>query len=68
MSIETQSRPTEAAADLKAMIEHAFKGKPLDADAARRVHERADRIRAELRARGIVINAADLIRETRDEL
>ncbi len=65
MSIETKLVPTEAGADLKAMIEHAFHGKPLDLEAARRVEERAEAIRKRLPLTNI---AVDLILESRDEI
>lgn len=50
------------------MVEHALKGKPLDPEVARRVHERADKLREEMRAAGVKINAVDLIRQSREEL
>jgi hypothetical protein len=34
-------------ADAEAVLRHAFDGEPLDAEVARRVHERAEKIRKE---------------------
>jgi hypothetical protein len=65
MSTQTKSAPTEAAADLKAMINHAFHGKPLDPDVAKRVEDRAEAIRQKLPLTNI---AVELIRESRDEI
>ena len=46
----------------------AASGKPIDPEAARRVHERAQQIRRKILARHGVLNVAvDLIRETRDD-
>jgi len=68
MSIDTRNPPTQEQADLKHMIAHAFKGMPLDPEVARRVHDRAEQVREEIRASGAKINAVDLIREAREEL
>jgi hypothetical protein len=68
MSIETRRPLTQEEADSRHMVEHAFKGKPLDPEVARRVHERADKLREEMRAEGVKINAVDLIRQCREEL
>ena len=59
---------TQEEADSRHMIEHAFKGKPLDPEVARRVHERADKLREEMRAAGVKIDAVELIRQSREEL
>lgn len=56
---------TESAADVKAVIDHAFHGKPLDPEVARRVHERAEAVRKKLPVTDI---AVELIRELRDDL
>jgi hypothetical protein len=68
MSIDTRKLPTEEEADHRHMVEHAFKGKPLDPEVAKRVHQRADMLRAEMKAAGIKIDAVELIRESREEL
>ena len=68
MSTETRKPLTQKEADSRHMIEHAFKGKPLDPDVARRVHERADKLREEMRAAGVKIDAVELIRQSREEL
>jgi hypothetical protein len=65
MSIDTRKPPTEEAADLRAVLDHAFKGKPLDPAVARRVEDRAEAIRKRLPLTNI---AVDLIRESRDEI
>jgi hypothetical protein len=61
MSIETR---TQEEADKQAVLEHAFKKAPLDPEVARRVHERAEAIRAKLPLTNI---AVDLIRDIREE-
>jgi hypothetical protein len=68
MSIDTRKPMKPEEADHQAMIAHAFKGKPLDPEVSRRVRERADRICEQLKARGLTINAVDLIRESREEI
>lgn len=68
MSIDTRKTLTREEADHRAMIEHAFKRKPLAPDVSRRVREREDRIREELKAKGVTIDAAELIRESREEI
>jgi len=67
MSIDTRQPPTQEAADLKAVIKHAFHRKPLDPEVAKRIHDRANEVRDELRAKGLTNVAVDLIRELRDE-
>jgi hypothetical protein len=46
------------------MLEHAFKKAPLDPDVAKRVHERAEVVRAKLPVTNV---AVDLIRDIREE-
>ena len=60
MSIHIRTPVSEELADRKAMIAHAFHGKPVDPDVARRVEERAEAIRKRLPVTNI---AVDLIRE-----
>jgi hypothetical protein len=62
MSTDTKTAPE---ADQKAILDHAFHGKPLDPEVARRVHERAEAIRKALPATNI---AVELIRESRDDV
>ena len=68
MSIETRKRPTREETDHQHVFEHAFKGKPLDPEVARRVHARAEKVREEMRAEGVKIDAVELIRESREEI
>ncbi len=68
MSIDTRNPPTQEQADLKHMIDHAFRGAPLDPEVARRVHDRAKEAREEIRASGVKLNAVDLIHDAREEL
>jgi hypothetical protein len=64
----TTGHPPGIEADAQAVIEQVMSGKPVDPEAARRVHERAQQIRREILAKHGVLNVAvDLIRETRDE-
>ena len=64
MSTEISKPPTLEESDHRAMLDHAFKGKPLDPDVSKRVHERAQAVRAKLPLTNV---AVDLIRESRDE-
>ncbi len=60
--------PSGIESDAQALIEQVMSGKPVDPDAARRVHERAQQIRREILAKhGVLDVAVGLIRETRDE-
>ncbi len=64
----TTGFPPDIDADAQAVIEQVMAGKPVDPEAARRVHERAQQIRREILAKhGVLDVAVDLIRETRDE-
>ena len=65
MSTSTRKPLTQEAADLRAVLDHAFNGKPLDPEAAKRVHERAEAVRKLLPETNI---AVDLIRECRDDV
>ncbi len=58
----------EKITDKDALLEHLTTGKPLDAEARRRILERGERISKELRqVYGEMNIAVDLIREIRDE-
>jgi len=64
----TTAPPSSIEADAQAVIEQVMSGKPVDPEAARRVHERAQQIRREILEKHGVLNVAvGLIRETRDE-
>ena len=65
MSTNTRKSPAEEVADQRAVLDHAFHGKPLDPEVARRVHERAEAVRKLLPETNI---AVDLIRESRDDV
>ena len=65
MSTDTRKPLTGEAADQRAVLDHAFKGKPLDPEVAKRVHERAEAVRKLLPETNI---AVDLIRESRDDV
>lgn len=64
MSTNTRLPPTEEVADQRAVLDHAFHGKPLDPEVAKRVHERAEAVRKLLPETNI---AVDLIHEFRDD-
>ena len=65
----TETIPAEMDADTKAVIEHVMTGKPLDPKVARRIHERAERISAEIfRRHGVLDIGVPAIRELRGEL
>jgi hypothetical protein len=54
--------------DLEAAYAAIASGKPLDPEVKKRVHERAEKVREEIRRKHGVLNVAvDLIREVRDE-
>ncbi len=65
----TTGVPPDVLADAQAVIESVSSGKPLDPEVARRVHERARRIREEIfRQHGLLDLGVPLIRELRGEL
>jgi len=58
---------SDVQADLQALSESLAAGTPIDPELARRVHERAERAREEIRRTHGVLNiGVDLIREIRD--
>ena len=64
---QVSSLPADVAADNQAVLDHVLTGARLDPEVARRVHERALKIRQEILQKHGVVNAAvDLVRETRD--
>jgi hypothetical protein len=55
MKLEARSEAELERADAEAVLRHAFHGEPLDAEIARRVHERAEKITEEIyRTRGLI--------------
>jgi hypothetical protein len=58
---------TQAMQDLESLCASAAAGRSVDPVVARRVQERAAKVREELRKRGTTNVAVDLIREVRDE-
>ncbi len=66
MATDTSKSLEEA--DHQHVHEHAFKGAPLDPEVARRVHERAEKVREGMRARGVTVNAVKLIRQSGDDI
>ena len=67
MSIDTGKRLTQDEADSRAVLEHAFKGKPVDPTIVKRIRARAQTIREEMRKGGETDFALDLLHESRDE-
>jgi len=59
---------TQEKADRKARYDHAFRGKPLDLEVSKRVHERAEKVRENMRKRGVKIDAVELIRQSREAI
>ena len=58
----------DIAADNQAVIDHAMNGTPLDPAVAKRIQQRADEIREEIRrTHGVQELAVELIRHARDE-
>ena len=68
MSIDTRKPQSQESADFQAMVDHAFKRKPVDLEVARRVEERAQKVQAALRKKPTTNIAVDLIREARGEI
>jgi hypothetical protein len=61
--------PPELEADTQAVLEHLMTGRPLDSEIARRIHERAEKIREAIyREHGLVDIGVPAIRELRGEL
>jgi hypothetical protein len=66
---QPNSIPPDIAADNQAVLDHVLTGRRLDPEIARRVHERARKIRQEiLQKHGVINVAVDLIREIREEI
>ena len=59
---------SQAEIDHQHVYEHAFKGAPLDPEVARRVHERAEKVRERMKEQGVTVNSVELIRQAREEL
>jgi hypothetical protein len=65
----TEKALSEMDPDTRAVIEHAMTGKPLDPEAARRIHERAERATEEIyQKHGLLDIGVPAIRELRGEL
>ncbi|MBS0266315.1 MAG: hypothetical protein JSS02_30575 [Planctomycetes bacterium] len=66
--MKTEARPlTPEEADSRAVLEHAFKGKPVDPAVVRRIRSRAQEIREEM-LKGEETNfTLDLLDESRNE-
>lgn len=67
-TIENTGVPAVLEADKHAVIDHVMTGKPLDPDIVRRVQERADHIRQEIREKGVPNFGTQVIREMRGAL
>lgn len=65
-SMSTETISTEPMEDLKAVCESKAANRPVDPVVARRVQERAAKIKEEIRKRGTTNIAVELIREVRD--
>lgn len=68
MATDTRKSQTQESADFQAVIDHAFKGKPVDPEISRRIEERAAKIQDSLRKKPKTDIAVDLIREAREEI
>lgn len=64
--MKTENVSTESIEDLKAVCESRAANRPVDPIVARRVQERAAKIKEEIRNRGTTNIAVELIREVRD--
>jgi hypothetical protein len=58
---------SDVQADLESVCERLLVKKTVDPELQRRVRERADAVRDELRQKGLTNLALDLLRESRDE-
>jgi hypothetical protein len=68
-AIATPQIPAEVMADAQLVAEHVAAGKPIPREVARRVQERADRIRRRVfEEQGLVDIAVPTLRAVRDEL
>ncbi len=67
MSVEIRKPLTQEEADSQAVLEHAFKGKPVDPTVVERVRARAEIIRGEMLKGGETDFTLDLLHESRDE-
>ena len=65
MSIETA--PTDVMSDLEAVCAALAQRRPVDPVVAKRIHERATKVKDEIRRKGITDVAVALVREIRDE-
>ncbi|HEV7222165.1 MAG TPA: hypothetical protein VGN42_05645 [Pirellulales bacterium] len=65
--MSTETVPTEVMSDLEAVCAALAARRPLDPVVARRVQERAERVKEEIRRRGVTDIAVSLVREIRDE-
>ncbi|MGH7136450.1 MAG: hypothetical protein ACREHD_11975 [Pirellulales bacterium] len=65
MSIETV--PTDVMSDLEAVCAALAERRPVDPVLARRIQERAEKVKEEIRRRGVTDMAVALVREIRDE-
>ncbi len=68
MSIDTGKPQSQESADFQAVVDHAFKGKPIDPEISQRIEERAARIQDTLRKNPKTDMAVDLIREAREDI
>jgi hypothetical protein len=67
MSIDTRKPLTQEEADSQAVLEHAFKRKPVDPAVVKRIRDRAKVIREEMLKGGETNFTLDLLHESRDE-
>ncbi|MBI1899991.1 MAG: hypothetical protein HYS13_02605 [Planctomycetia bacterium] len=66
--MSTDVEQSEALADLEALCSSLAAGRPVDPDLAKRIRERSERIREEIRRKhGVLDVAVQLIREAREE-
>lgn len=63
----TSPQSGTALADLQAAVDAMFSRKPLDAEIGRRIEGRANKVREELRNKGMTNVVLGLLRECRDE-
>jgi hypothetical protein len=69
MDMDDTALPPDLEADTKAVIDSMMTGKPLDAEIAKRIRDRGDRIREEIRQKhGVLDIGVPAIRELRGEL
>ncbi|HEV3341323.1 MAG TPA: hypothetical protein VG125_13225 [Pirellulales bacterium] len=65
--MSTTTTPPSVLSDLEAVCAALAKGQAVDREVAGRVHQRAEKVKEDIRRQGVTDVAVSLIREIRDE-